>query len=186
VEAGHALEGYVCRHGATNVDLEWFHTNAVSFDILGANYYPWSYGELKKWPDGKFGTIVRRARGHKIAFILRDAWQRYRMPIMITETSSTGDTRTREKWMDETLETVRALRAEGIPVIGYTWFPLFTMVDWKYRKGRQKLDKYLAHLGLYDSAFDAEGVLQRHATPLVKHYHAHIARPMTPISASGV
>ncbi len=181
----HVLESYVCRHGATQADLEWFRTNAVAFDILGANYYPWSYGELKKWPDGKFGTIVRRARGHKIALILRDAWQRYRMPVMITETSSTGDTRVREKWMDETLETVRFLRAEGIPVIGYTWFPLFTMVDWKYRKGRQKIDKYLVHLGLYDSAFDTEGVLRRQETPLVKHYHAHIARPMPPISTSG-
>ena len=49
--------------------------------------------------------------------------------------------------MDETLEAVRLLRAEGIPVIGYTWFPLFTMVDWKYRKGKQKVDKYLIHLG---------------------------------------
>ena len=59
------------------------------------------------------------------------------------------------------------------------------MVDWKYRKGRQKVDKYLIHLGLYDSAFDTEGVLRRQETPLVKHYHAHIARPMPPISTSG-
>jgi beta-glucosidase/6-phospho-beta-glucosidase/beta-galactosidase len=180
------LENYVCRHGTTEAELEWFRTNAVAFDILGANYYPWSYGELKKWPDGKFGTIVRRAKGHKIAIILRNAWLRYRMPIMITETSSTGDTRVREKWMDETLETVRLLRSQGIPVIGYTWFPLFTMVDWKYRKGRQKIDKYLVHLGLYDSAFDTEGVLRRQETTLVKHYHEHITRSMPPISAIGV
>ncbi len=91
----------------TGAELDWFRANGVAFDILGANYYPWSYGELKKWPDGKFGTIVRRARGHKIALILGDAWQRYRMPLMITETSSNGDTKVREKWMDETLETVR-------------------------------------------------------------------------------
>jgi beta-glucosidase len=179
------LENYLRRHGVTEADLDWFRTNAVAFDILGANYYPWSYGELKKWPDGKFGTIVRRARGYKIAIILRNAWLRYCMPIMITETSSNGDTKVREKWMDETLETVRLLRLQGVPVIGYTWFPLFTMVDWKYRKGRQKLDKYLVHLGLYDSAFDTAGVLQRQTTPLVGHYRAHVERPMVSISASG-
>jgi beta-glucosidase len=185
VDGTEVLENYLCRHGATEAELDWFRTHAVAFDILGANYYPWSYGELKKWPDGRFGTVVRRAGGHKIAIILRDAWLRYRMPVMITETSSTGDTTVREKWMDETLETVRLLRLQGVPVIGYTWFPLFTMVDWKYRKGRQKLDKYLVHLGLYDSAFDAEGVLRRQETPLVKHFHEQMSRPMPPITVSG-
>ena len=107
------------------------------------------------------------------------------MPIMITETSSKGDTTGREKWMDETLESVRSLRSQGAPIIGYTWFPLFTMVDWKYRRGRQKIDKYLIHLGLYDSAFDTEGILQRRETPLVKLFHDHIAHPMPPISYTG-
>ena len=70
----------------------------------------------------------------------------------------------------------------GTPTIGYTWFPLFKMVDWAYRKGRLTLDKYLVHRGLYDSAFDMEGVLRRQATPLVKHYQEHMARPMVPIA----
>ena len=104
------------------------------------------------------------------------------MPIMITETSSNGDVKARARWMDETVATVSSLRGEGIPIIGYTWFPLFTMVDWAYRKGRLTLDKYLVHLGLYDSAFDMEGVLRRQATPLVKHYQEHMARPMVPIA----
>ena len=106
------------------------------------------------------------------------------MPIMITETSSNGDVKARARWMDETLETVCTLREEGIPIIGYTWFPLFSMVDWKYRKGRLALDKYLVHLGLYDSAFDAEGVLRRHETALVKRYQGHMAKLVTPIARS--
>jgi hypothetical protein len=85
--------------------------------------------------------------------------------------------------MDDTLDTISSLRSEGLPIIGYTWFPLFTMVDWAYRKGRLTLDKYLIHLGLYDSAFDTEGVLHRQVTPLVKHYQEHIARPMPPVSS---
>ncbi|HEY3473481.1 MAG TPA: glycoside hydrolase family 2 TIM barrel-domain containing protein, partial [Anaerolineales bacterium] len=152
------------------------------FDIFGANYYPWSYAELRQSPSGKPHTVVRRATGHKIEIILRKAWERYRMPIMITETSSNGDVKARAKWMDQTLETVASLRSEGVPIIGYTWFPLFTMVDWAYRKGRLTLDKYLVHLGLYDSAFDSEGVLRREVTPLVKHYQEHMARPMPPVS----
>ena len=131
---------------------------------------------------GKLYTVVRRASGRKIELILRAAWDRYHMPIMITETSSNGDVKARARWMDETLDTVCSLRQQGVPIIGYTWFPLFTMVDWEYRKGRRTLDKYLVHLGLYDSAFDAEGILQRQETPLVKHYQTHMSQPIPPIS----
>jgi hypothetical protein len=84
--------------------------------------------------------------------------------------------------MDETIATVRGLREEGMPVVGYTWFPLFSMIDWSYRRGRRPLKEYLLHLGLYDSAFDSEGVLRRKKTPLVKRYQAHMAQPMPPIS----
>ena len=183
VDQEHILMDYLDEHGVTDADLSWFRQNPVSFDIFGANYYPWAYAELKVHPSGKFYTRVKRASGHKIEIIIRNAWERYHMPIMITETSSNGDVNARARWMDETVDTVCSLREEGIPIIGYTWFPLFTMVDWKYRKGRLTLDKYLVHLGLYDSAFDTEGVLQRQETPLVKHYQEHMARPMVPIAS---
>jgi hypothetical protein len=44
---------------------------------------------------------------------------------------------------------VKKLRAGGVPVIGYTWFPLFTMVDWRYRLGRRAMNHYYINLGLY-------------------------------------
>ena len=177
------LMDYLHDHGVTDADLHWFEQSPVTFDIFGANYYPWSYAELKMHSSGKLYTRVRRASGHKIEIILRSAWERYHMPIMITETSSNGDIKARARWMDDTVHTVCSLREEGIPIIGYTWFPLFTMVDWAYRKGRLTLDKYLVHLGLYDSAFDTEGVLRRQETPLVKHYQEHMARPMVPVAS---
>lgn len=182
VDHDHTLLDYLCENGVTDRDLDWFQSNPVSFDIFGANYYPWSYAELKMHPNGKLYTVVRRASGHKIEIILRKAWERYRMPILITETSSNGDVNARKRWMDETIQSVGALRKEGVPIIGYTWFPLFTMVDWKYRKGSRTLDKYLIHLGLYDSAFDTEGILRRQETPLVKHYQEHMAEPLPPIT----
>ena len=178
----HTLIDYLHENGVTASDLDWFQEKPVSFDIFGANYYPWSYAELRMHQNGTPYTVVRRASGHKIEIILRSAWERYQIPIMITETSSNGNVKARARWMDETVDTVCSLREEGIPIIGYTWFPLFTMVDWEYRKGRRTLDKYLVHLGLYDSSFDTEGVLRRQETPLVKHYQEHMARPMLPIT----
>ena len=101
---------------------------------------------------------------------------------MITETSAREDIPGRARWMDQTLDTVCALRLDGIPVVGYTWFPLFTMVDWAYRTGRRPLKDYLIHLALYDSAFHLKGVLRRHNTPLVKRYQEHMAQPMPSVS----
>jgi hypothetical protein len=181
MDESHDLAEYLHEHGMTDSDLNWFQRNCVSFDVFGANYYPWSHAELKLKPDGKAYTVVRRASGHKIELVLREAWDRYHMPIMITETSSNGDVKARAKWMDDTIATVGALRREGIPILGYTWFPLFTMVDWKYRKGRRTLDKYLVHLGLYDAALEKDGVLRRNETLLVKHFQTHMQQQLPPV-----
>ena len=182
VNADYALKSYLHKHGATDADLDWFHTHAVTFDIFGANFYPWSYGELKKRPDGSTQYIAAKTSGDAIAVVIRKAYERYRLPIMVTETSANADIAGRAQWMDKTLDTVRALRREVVPVVGYTWFPLFTMIDWNYRKGRRPLRDYLIHLGLYDSAFDPKGVLRRRKTTLVKRYQHHMAQPMPPVA----
>ena len=181
VEDDYVLRNYLCSHGVTNADLDWFRKNAVSFDFFGANFYPWSNGELRKGSNGSIKYVTGETSGEAIAVVLREAHKRYHMPIIITETSANRDILGRARWMDETLDTVRGLRLEGIPIVGYTWFPLFSMIDWDYRKGRRPLQDYLIHLGLYDSAFDSKGVLRRHKTPLIKRYQRHIANPMPPI-----
>jgi beta-glucosidase/6-phospho-beta-glucosidase/beta-galactosidase len=177
----HPLINYLCEHGTNESDLAWFHENAVSFDIFGANFYPWSYSELKKQQDGSIQHIPVPTRGEIISLVIRETYERYQLPIFVTETSANKDIPGRKQWMDETIQAVRELRTAGIPVLGYTWFPLFTMVDWAYRTGEGSLDKYLIHLGLYDSAFDAKGKLIRHKTPLVEHYQAQMKQPMPAI-----
>lgn len=177
----YALAEYLCAHGMTSADMDWFRNNAVTFDFFGVNFYPWSYGELKQESNGSITYVAGDPSGETIATVIRAAYGRYHMPIMITETSAKRDIRGRARWMDETLETVHSLRVEGIPVAGYTWFPLFSMIDWKYRTGRRPLKDYLIHLGLYDSAFDSKGLLRRRKTPLVNRYRQHIASPIPPI-----
>ena len=68
---------------------------------------------------------------------------------MVTETSAKGDEAVRARWLDASVAAIRELRSRGIPVLGYTWFPLFTMIDWKYRFGRRPLEDYRLDLGLY-------------------------------------
>jgi beta-glucosidase/6-phospho-beta-glucosidase/beta-galactosidase len=182
VDKKHPLLGFLSQHGARDSDLDWFRKNAVRFDFFGANFYPWSYGELKRERNGSVKYVTGKTSGDKIAIVLRETYERYHMPIIITETSANEDIPGRARWMDETIDTVCALRQEGIPVVGYTWFPLFTMIDWAYRKGRHPLKEYLIHLGLYDSAFDAQKILRPRRTPLVKRYQRHISNSLPPIS----
>jgi beta-glucosidase len=181
VNDNYVLANYLCTHGVTDADLDWFRKNAVTFDFFGVNFYPWSYREIRKESNGTIRQVTGDTSGDKISLVIREVHERYHMPIMITETSANRDVQGRAQWMDETLDTVRALRSEGIPIVGYTWFPLFTMVDWSYRKGRRPLEEYLIHLGLYDSAFDSKGILRRRKTPLVKRYQQHMDNPMPPI-----
>src|SRR6266508_307115 len=181
VKDDYILANYLCVHGVTGADLEWFRRNAVTFDFFGVNFYPWSHTELRKTSNGSIQYLTGETSGDKIAVVIRAAYERYHMPILVTETSAKSDLRGRAQWMDETLDTVRTLRKEGMPVVGYTWFPLFTMIDWEYRRGRRPLKDYLIHLGLYDSAFDSNNILRRHMTPLVKRYQQHVANPMPAI-----
>ena len=173
---------YLQKHGITDEDLNWFNSHAMTFNIFGANFYPWSYGELKQHPDGSVEHITGETSGDKIAIVLKEVYERYHMPVMVTETSANADVKGRAKWMYETLDAVRALRATGIPVIGYTWFPLFTMVDWAYRTGSGPLEDYLIHLGLFDSEFDETGILNRCRTPLVDNFRNQMRQPMPPIT----
>jgi hypothetical protein len=56
-----------------------------------------------------------------------------------------------------------------VPLIGYTWWPLFALVTWAYREGRKPPHAYLKQMGLWDLQPGATG-LERVATPLVARY----------------
>lgn len=94
---------------------------------------------------------------------------------MITEISTIGTVKRRAAWLDESLEVLRRVRAENIPVIGYTWWPLFSLVGWNYRQGRKLIGAYLAHMGLWDLHENNSGTFIREPTKLINAYAACIA-----------
>jgi beta-glucosidase/6-phospho-beta-glucosidase/beta-galactosidase len=178
----HPLFEYLSWYGFSAYDLQWFSEHKVGLDILGANFYPWSDIKLVETTSGGGVRHVHGTSGLRIALVLRDAYQRYGLPLMVTETSRNSDVAGRKQWMDETVKAVRQLRQEGVPVVGYTWFPLISMIDWAFRCGRAPIRHYLLHLGLYDSEYDANGVLQRHPTELVEHYRRTMSEPLPPVA----
>jgi beta-glucosidase len=177
VGPGHPFHEWLLGHGATEFELHELVARAPRWDVLGVNFYPWSNRRFARRRDGSVAVGRDPDRsGTTLAPMLRMVHDRYRLPLMVTETSSAGDHDERARWMDETLSAVRQVRAEGIPVLGYTWFPMFTMIEWKYRWSRKGLEDHLLHLGLWD-VVPRKGRLDREPTPLVDLYRRRIEDP---------
>lgn len=179
VHEQHALYHWLLEQGATRSALAQLQEQPTTHDILGVNFYPWSAHFIERDETGSIRPLPVPSDGMLLADVLRRCYAHARRPLFVTETSSLGDVVARAKWMDETIEAVRTVRAEGIPVTGYTWFPLMTMIDWEYRLTEQPVDEHLLHLGLWDAHFNDQRLLVREETPLVAHYQHYIQSKAT-------
>jgi beta-glucosidase len=86
--------------------------------------------------------------------------------MMISEVATSGSVRRRLAWLERSAAAVRSLRAEGVPIVGYTWWPMFALVTWAWRQGRRDVAQHLLQMGLWD--LDAD--LNRIRTPVVDAY----------------
>jgi hypothetical protein len=96
---------------------------------------------------------------------------------MITETASAGSVSRRRAWLHGSVAEVRRLRRDGVPIVGYTWWPMFGLVGWAYRQGAKELVDYVIQMGLWDLQIDGT-TRRRVATSLVEDYRQ--------LAASGV
>jgi beta-glucosidase len=146
----HLLFPWLVRNGASPDDLDELRRNKITLDILGMNFYPqWSTKQLYIDSRGRVAFRETEHDGEGFDELITDYYKRYQAPIMITETSAVGGEEVREKWLESSVSVIKKLRSKGIPVIGYTWFPLFTMIDWRYRFSDEPLENFYLELGLY-------------------------------------
>ena len=171
----HLLFSWLVRNGASPDALEEFGKQRIDLDVIGMNFYPqWSTKLLYIDKRGKLAFQETEPEGHGFKDMIRDYYERYRVPIMITETSAVGSDEIRERWLESSVSMIRDLRQSSVPVIGYTWFPLFTMVDWRYRFSSEPLENFYLELGLY--RLNREGRKPRWLeTPLVPKIKEYIA-----------
>jgi beta-glucosidase len=169
----HPLRGWLRKQRVPDADIAWFAAHQARPDVIGINMYPmFSWKRLKRVRGG-VRQRMRYAPASVLAELCRMYHDRYRMPLMVTETAAMGRVGKRAAWMDASIDAVRQVRAEGIPVVGYTWWPLFALVSWPYRVGSQSLEKYLIQMGLWDlKAVDDR--LERVPTPLVERYQRYV------------
>jgi beta-glucosidase len=131
----------------------------ITLDVLGMNFYPqWSTQQLYLDSRGRLAYRAHEKDGVGFGTMIHEFYNRYQCPIMITETSAFGSDDLRAKWLQASVSTIKELRAEGVPVLGYTWFPMFTMIDWRYRFGRAPKEQYRMELGLYKLAYEVDKI----------------------------
>lgn len=179
VDDSHALLAQLRRGGVTDDQLAWLADNAVRPDVMGVNYYPLHSTEVFEAGVHHGGGFADSRPFHDAGVdglreVLRGHAERYGAPVMLTETCVTGSAEERITWMDESVRALHELRAEGLPVVGYTWWPLFDMYEWTYRHSTAPRVDHLLTMGLFDLVESPTGRLDRVRNPVADRYR-HLA-----------
>jgi beta-glucosidase/6-phospho-beta-glucosidase/beta-galactosidase len=137
---------YLTDNGMTRSEYHFFLENKMKrFCIMGNDYY--KTNEHRVAADGS-----TRASGEVFGYhvITRQYHDRYRLPVMHTETNLVqgpcGDEAV--NWLWKEWANVLRVRNDGVPIIGFTWYSLTDQVDWDsaLRDNRGNVNT----LGLYD------------------------------------
>lgn len=178
VDDEHPLADYLLENGFSHDDLQWARDNTAQPDVVGVNYYPQHSTEIfeagVELSGGPEDLRPRHNAGTEgLKDVLTSFAARYGKPVFLSETSYTGTVEERISWMDESVAAVEELRAEGIDVIGYTWWCITDMVEWSYRKGTGKPMDYRLEMGLWSLEEDASGALLRVKNPAADNFRRH-------------
>jgi len=172
VDEAHPLFDYLVERGARVADLAHLRRDAVRPDVMGVNYYP-AFSTMQVDEHGVEQPVEVGKEG--LEDLLHAYHERYRLPIAVTETSrSTPDVAEKAQWVDDLLDTLAELRADGLPVVGVFWFPLMDLFDWAYRDGTEPADAYLRPFGLVDLVRGADGVLRRRPNAAFDRWRARV------------
>ena len=167
VDRHHPLLGWLQKHGFSDFDLHWFQRNAQTLDIIGLDYYEHTEVELYTTPEGYYRqrSLTPPLGLYKAA---QDYWSKYHIPLMVTETSAGGSDAEKIAWLERSVNDVRRLRAEGFPMIGYTWWPAIDHLDWDGAMLHQT--GHIHPVGMYRLERRPNGTLERLPTGLRDAY----------------
>jgi beta-glucosidase len=174
------LFAWLLKHGVREDDLGWFRENALRLEIIGINLYPlFSRKVLHRAPNLRIRMPY--SDGEIVSRLGRMYHERYDVPVFVSETASLGSVKKRSAWLRDSVRSLREARQDGIPIVGYTWWPLFALVTWAYRQGTHSPEYYLKQMGLWDLRSGANGNLDRVPTTLVDEYKALVAARAAPV-----
>ena len=174
VDAAHPLKAWLLANGAREEELEFFLDRPLDLPLVGLNLYPmFTNKRLRRDASGRQRILMPYASGDLVVTLGRLYFERYGVPLFISETASLGSVKRRSDWLDQSVAATRQLRAEGVPLVGYTWWPMFALVAWAYRQGRREPHAYLAQMGLWDIDPSSATRLDRVPTQLVGAFRSY-------------
>jgi dTDP-4-dehydrorhamnose reductase len=163
VHRRHPLWKYLIESGATRSELLWFQRNPCPPEILGVNHYATSNRfldeRLDRYPAGCHGgnafeqyadveaLRVEEARMFCLDRILMEAWDRYRIPLAVTEIHLNCSREEQLRWLHDSWSMALRARRLGAQVKAVTAWSLLGHYDWHCLVTRQE-GRYES--GLYD------------------------------------
>ena len=164
---GHRVDSemyeYLMDNGLTRDEYHFFLGNALHHHCILGNDYYWT-NEHRVAADG-----LSRASGEIFGYseITRQYYNRYRLPVMHTETNiaegPNGDEAV--NWLWKEWANVLRVRNDGVPTVGFTWYSLTDQIDWD--TGLRENNGRVHPVGLYD--------LNRDIRPVGRSYKQLIA-----------
>lgn len=177
VDSRHGWRDLLLDAGIGGEELESFQSGEARPDLLGINHYLTSERFLDDriglypadnvggngrdfYVDAEAVRVKRLEAETGIGRRLREAWDRYEIPMAVTEVHH-GCTRDEQlRWFAEVWNEATRLRTDGVDLRAVTLWSLFGNVDWRSLLTRNE--------GIYDvGAFDARGPRPR-ATVIAK------------------
>ena len=140
----HPLWSWLVRSGLTERELLWFAENPCVPDVIGCNYYltseRWLDDNVAAWPAWSHGRNGRHAYADVHAALtgelaglerlLGSVWERYRLPIAITE-AHLGSTRDEQlRWLVDVHDAALRAKQRGADVRAVTVWSVFGSFDW--------------------------------------------------------
>ncbi len=146
VDRDHALWDYLAGTGIDEAELLWFRDNPCPPDLIGVNYYVTS----ERWLDHRPDRYPAHHRGMAdgiacadieasrvlatptagIAPLLTEIWERYHIPLAVTEAHIDANREDQLRWLLEIWEAAQHARSNGADVRAVTVWSLLGSFDW--------------------------------------------------------
>lgn len=146
LDSTHPMWNYLRECGISEVELEWFLENPCPPDMIGINHYITSdrfLDERKERYPGR--SYLGNGRDEYVDVeavrvcaegitglhtLLREAWERYKLPIAVTEAHLNCTREEQLRWLYEIWSTARQLREQGVDIRAVTAWSLLGSYDW--------------------------------------------------------
>ena len=136
----HPLWRYLRTHGASAAELHEFEANPLPPDILGINHYITSERFLDEqvecYPAGCLPYVdveavrVRPVQLDGLRTLATEAWERYQLPVAVTEAHLACTREEQMRWLYQTWQTINELHHDGLDIRAMTVWSLLGAYDW--------------------------------------------------------